>query len=154
MAQHSSVTNAMEAHRQRWKMVERSFRGNFSNWSTTFDSPLSPFALSRTNGKNHRMVSQMVTIVRASWHDIKIDRQLTILLFAFRTIGVYASLVHSPSISPLLVSSSPRVFSCVLSCVRHVLTGLCFWILVCKGFPPFGSMWVEGTALTVRYGRM
>jgi hypothetical protein len=65
-----SVTSAMEVHQPPWKMAESSFCGDFSGWSTTSDSSLSPSALFQPDGKSDRMVSpRMATIVRASWHD-------------------------------------------------------------------------------------
>jgi hypothetical protein len=110
-------------YQQRWKMMESSFRGNFSGWSTTFDSLFLPPALSWPNGKSDRMVSWiMVTIVRASWQDkswlsthhlVACDAKLT--MTKSHSVGACVLLsVHLPSLSPLLVCS---LHASILVCI-------------------------------------
>jgi hypothetical protein len=108
-------------------MMEGRYCGNLSGWSLTFNSPFLPSALlSRPDGKSDRMVSQRVTIVRASRHYerrtsthhlVVCDAKLT--LTKSRNVGACAlSSGRSPSISPLLVRSCRRlrIFMCIVVC--------------------------------------
>jgi hypothetical protein len=127
MTQHYSVTNATEVHQPQWEMLESSFCGNFSGWrSSTFDSPLSPSALPRPDGKSDWMVSFEW---QPSWEHLnrmKVDCQLTILLFAMQSWPWWTPVLRHRSVRclvpPFWYVLCASIFSCVLSCVRHVLT--------------------------------